>query len=132
MNTDRYIHELVYKDKGRGDKYVDCWGLVQLAYKRELGIDLPSYDEAYASAHSGGDVEALIAQELRMWRPVDKPKPFDLVILRIEEHDSHCAIAINSREFLNITKSYGAFIGEFGHRYWKRRVTGIYRYVHPA
>lgn len=49
MNYDNYIG-LPYKENGRDDSGIDCWGLARKFYKDELAIDLPSYVDLYTGS----------------------------------------------------------------------------------
>ncbi len=51
---------------GRGWDGCDCWGLLLLAYREVLGIELPSYDRAGA-----GDVPRAIVEGA--WQEVVPP-----------------------------------------------------------
>ena len=40
-----------FQSKGRNETGCDCWGLVCLIYRRELGIALPEYADLYRDAN---------------------------------------------------------------------------------
>lgn len=77
----RYVG-LPYVDGGRGPAAVDCWGLIVLVYREQLGIDLPAYGEisardlirvARAMAAGSGAEDG--------WSAVDHPQPYDVAIM---------------------------------------------------
>lgn len=72
-----------FVDGGRTIHGCDCWGLVRLAYARELGVVLPSYGETSAvdliaaarAIGAGCDGEA--------WRAVEgPPRAFDVAVMK--------------------------------------------------
>ncbi len=129
MNTDRYLG-IQYVDRGRTETQADCWQLYRLVMRHERGIELPSYDDRYATANDGISVDALIASELRYWQPVSVPQLYDLLIFRIAGNESHCGMALDANEFIHCFSGLGVAIESRYSRRWKNRGAGIFRYVH--
>lgn len=73
-----------FVDGGRSPDGVDCWGLIWLMYKQELGITLPSYDQI--SAEDLRLVSGAISRDSVEWPWVEvlqrNMEPFDVVVLR--------------------------------------------------
>ncbi|OCC01715.1 hypothetical protein BA190_27525 [Labrys sp. WJW] len=92
---DRYVG-LPFRDRGRDERGYDCWGLAQLIYREQLGIELPSYVEEYTSTADRTALNALIKGERAPWSPVtqEKARTFDLVLLR--ERPWHIGIVVGS------------------------------------
>lgn len=68
---------------------IDCWGLIYSAYRYELGIQLPSYDNL--SPQQQHEVSLQVEQDTVVLPWIDVPlqemQPFDMVILRgLAEH----------------------------------------------
>lgn len=131
MNTDRYLG-FEYEDRGRGPHRFDCFGIYRHIMWCERGIELPSYDDRYATANDGVSVDALIASELRFWQPVSEPQLYDLLIFRVAGNESHCGMALDANEFIHCFSGLGVAIESRHSRRWKNRGAGIYRYLHPA
>lgn len=127
-----------FKDKGRSFEGCDCWGLVYLIYKNELGIELPLYVDGYESANSL-EVEKLIEKNKNRWVPIKEQevRAFDCVlcssVLRVGNSavraDSHVGLIIKKGLMLHIT--YGGNVSQS--RYEtdftiRNRIRGFYRY----
>lgn len=128
MNVANYF-ELEYADRGRGPRCYDCWGLFQLLYRLELGIELPSYDERYASAQQGQDVESVIHKEIAHWRPIKYPEPFSLLIFRVAGKEQHCGCALDGYNFIHMFRGQNVAVEPIYGRRWRKRFAGAYRYI---
>lgn len=117
-----------YGDRGRGPVEYDCWGAVRHFYSRELGIDLPGYDDEYASSIAGPQIQAVIDREVRAWRPVSAPARGDLVIISLLGRRTHCGVALDGGRFLHLLVGCEACVERISSPVWARRVDGIYRH----
>jgi len=122
---------LPYTDHGRDRDGVDCWGLARLVYAEELGITLPSYADAYASAEELLEVDAILrgASERKQWCAVSQTQPFDLFEFRVGAHRSHVGIAVSTSLMLHVHSGSAALVERIWPR-WTERRTGIYRHIH--
>jgi len=122
-----------YADLGRDRTGCDCWGLARLVYKEQLGIDLPSYAEAYTGAAEGAEVAALLNHHKAPHWPkiTDGILPFDLLLFRHGRHDSHIGIAIDARTMLHMASDDHAKVELFNAPRWVNRFVGAFRHA-PA
>ena len=126
MNYDKYIG-LPYKSNGRDESGLDCWGLVRLFYKNELGIDLPSYSELY----TGGidpSISTAIQSNMSDWEVVPAGTPGDVCLFNIYGEPAHVGIYIGSNKFLHIRESKDSVIESLGNQQWSKRFVGFYKY----
>ena len=122
---------LPFAEKGRSRAGLDCWGLVHLVYRQELGIELPSYVEGYASLAERAEISALFeaGRSEPDWSLVDKPQEFDVVMLRMGRLGAHVGIVAGKKRMLHISEGAASCIEDFtGHRF-ESRVVGIYRHA---
>ncbi|WP_165937523.1 C40 family peptidase [Antarcticimicrobium sediminis] len=119
-----------YADHGRSRAGVDCWGLACVVYAQELGIVLPSYAGAYASAEEIDEVDALLygAKERQHWRQVPSARPFDLFEFRTGGRAAHVGIALDARRMLHVHAGGAALVEPLQPRWITRRI-GIYRHI---
>lgn len=122
--VDRYIG-IPYLVNGRDFEGIDCWGLVHLIYKEELGIDVPSFAEDGIDANR---TQELIAQYKEGWEQTDSPKAGDVVIFKILGVDAHIALAISSTHFIHARQGQNSAIESFDNPRWKTRFVGSYKY----
>lgn len=126
---------LPYRDKGRGPDAWDCWGGVRYYLQREHALLLPDYADAYTSAVDGDSVAAAVGAGLVTdWREVTKPRPGDLVILRIGKRPWHCAVMVDARRFLHWPPPIRGVqqlscIERLDSPQWNRRIVGFHRHV---
>lgn len=129
--SERYIG-IPHVEFGRTFKGADCWGVPCLAYRHELGIELPDYVQGYVSEDERAELAAIIggATASSIWYPVEAlAMPFDIVVFRRGRIDTHVGLVIHdglmlhsAREDCSKIESYRA--GAFSHR-----LTGVYRHV---
>lgn len=94
MNFERYLG-VPYRDMGRSLAGCDCWGLLWLFYRDELGVDLPDYGEGYGSAIFRRRIGPLIERETaREWTRIDAAaaRAGDAVLMRSGRYPAHCGV----------------------------------------
>lgn len=128
--SDKYVG-LPYADRGRGPDAFDCWGLCPFVFKRELGIELPSYAEEYVTSTEHAEIAALIEGEQhgRHWQSVDQPRPFDLVLCRYGPLACHVGIWVADSMMLHMAHGQNAKLESLLLPRWSSRVIGFFR--HP-
>ncbi|HWO99207.1 MAG TPA: NlpC/P60 family protein [Methylococcus sp.] len=90
----RYIG-IPFRDGGRDRSACDCWGLVRLIYRDELGIDLPD-GTGYAHVRDGEGISRICDSLLLDWYPiVGKPRPFDVPLFRLAKGCAHVGVMID-------------------------------------
>ena len=125
-----------FRHLGRGHDGCDCWGLVCLVYREQFGIDLPSYDGAYASAADKTEVARLIAGGQCDWARVDPPlaQPGDVGLFRYADGTpGHVGIMLGPRRLLHCHEGLDTTVADLDRRTlglrWRDRLDMIGRYV---
>lgn len=128
--TDHYIG-IPFKCDGKDRSGLDCWGLVALVFKEQLGIDLPLYRGVFSDLSQAclRRVSAIMMQEREKWTKVDNPKIYDVVLLRSGVYAWHVGLVINKKEMIHVMEGIDAVVEEFSGTQWKDRVEGFYRYA---
>jgi cell wall-associated NlpC family hydrolase len=121
---------LPWADKGRARSGCDCWGLARIVYADLAGIDLPSYDEAYASAAELAEIEAIVTEEVAgaTWSRIADPRPLDLVLFRRGRARSHVGLVVEAPLMLHMDGDDCAKIGNWRGGAFERRLIGFYRH----
>ncbi len=117
-----------FEDGGRTLAGFDCWGAIWLAY-RERGIELPDY----------GEISALdlrrVAREIEggqeAWQPVETPREFDVVLLRLYNRRwiGHVGLMVDGRRMLHTEKASAAVVVALDHYTVRNRVAGFRRFA---
>lgn len=126
MWSNNYIG-IPFKYKGRTKEGLDCWGLTRLIYQNEYNISLPTLSDNYEDA----DIERisdLIAQYKEGWESVDSPSEGDVVLFRVMGSVSHIGVAVSETHFIHAREGYDSAIESFDSPYWKRRISGYFKY----
>jgi len=120
-----------FEKDGNDKKGCDCWRLVVLVYKDRLGIELPDFAGAYVdgSLASLKKVSRMIRDGKQSWQKVDKPIPFDVILLRTGSMVYHVGLVIDRKRMLHVMEGINSTIEEFTGIQWKQKVEGFYRYV---
>lgn len=125
---EKYIG-IPFAEKGRDLSGVDCWGLVRLVYKEQLGIDLPSYDREYADSNDREVLARLVnAEEEKLWHHPEKPQPFDVIIINMLGMPTHVGIVIDSSKMLHCLKGADTVCERFNGLKWSKKVQGFARW----
>jgi cell wall-associated NlpC family hydrolase len=126
-----------YLDRGESHDGCDCWGLLKLIFKEQLGREISSHADVAA-----GDLMAKARKIIKSsetsdeWEKVDQEKPFDAVLMKgqfrvegaVRSLPVHIGLVVTPGKLIHIEKKSGVTIAEY-HRHpkIKSRVLGFYR-----
>lgn len=123
-----YIN-IPFEEKGRGPDGCDCWGLVQLIYKRELNIDLPGYEEIYETTNDHEILAKTIKHERNLhWQMPKKGKEFDVIILKMKGIPFHVGIVTKPGHMIHCSQNIGTAHESYKNMRWKNKVIGFARH----
>ena len=127
--TDKYLN-IPYKPKGRSMQGLDCWGLVQAIYSKELFVVLPGFLEDYDDI-SRSQVSTAISKNMRDWFEVEKgqEQAFDVVVLNIRGLPTHVGVLVDPEKKLFIHVSPDSFvtIERLDSKKWYNRILAFMR-----
>lgn len=118
-----------YLNRGRDREGVDCWGLVQLWHKEQLGVTVPDYLWAYTSAEDFGSVANAINENKVNWLKVSEPEYGDVLVFRILGYPIHVGIKLNGDDFLHAFRGTQSCVERLSSLSWSRRLTEVYRWA---
>lgn len=130
MWYNKYIG-IPYKDKGRTEAGIDCWGLVRLVYSEQYGIDMPSFTEDY-EVKDIDRLNQLFSQYTPGWAKLEEPKEGAVVLFRILGQAAHVGVMIDDKNFLHTTRNQDVCVVSLENFKWKKRVLGFYEYTAEA
>lgn len=122
---------LPFQEGGRFRSGCDCWGLARLVYAGELGIELPSYANAYPSDGERSEVAALINNDAAAypWRAVEAVRAFDLLLFRRGRDACHIGIVIEHGLLLHSAAPDQSKIAPYLGPRMRARLVGAYRHA---
>lgn len=132
MNISPYM-PIPFKERGRDHDGIDCYGLVYLISREQLGREVPSYADSYLTCMDQKEISAMIQHETAStWASVEpqKVQAGDLVVLRIAGHPWHCGIMLDRYKFLHIERGANVCRDDVTALRWAKRVDGFYRWTH--
>lgn len=116
----------VGRDKAIG---IDCWGLVQLVYKDERGINLPAHITDYIHSYNSEQTSKVIyAEEAANWHKVAAPAVFDVVVFTLGGKPSHIGLIVDTTTFIHNLEGRNVSIGKLDSFIWKKRIDAFYRH----
>lgn len=133
MDFKRYVDaQIPYLSHGRDYTGCDCWGLVFLFYRDELGIDLPSWSAAYEDANRL-PIERITERGdcFAAWQLVEgRPDPGACGLFEVGGlfHVGICADRFG-RQMLHIMRNRNITIEHINSAAWKSRFRGWYTYA---
>lgn len=123
--VNRYLH-LPFVDGGRDNNGVDCWGLVQLVYRQELQIELPSYSEISAEDLIKVARQITVGKDGEAWQNVapETIKPFDICVMRFFGRKSigHVGIVVDRKTIFHVERVANASLTPLNHYTIKERI----------
>ena len=129
MWTNDYVG-IPFQKNGSDRNGTDCWRLIVMVYREKLGIELPDFDGIYVdgSLASLMKVSRKIRDEKQAWQRVDKPQPYDVILLRTGDMVYHVGLVIDRKRMLHVLEGIDSTIEEFTGLQWQQRVEGFYRH----
>jgi len=126
---DKYIG-IPFLRGGNTRKGCDCYRLVVMVYKDKLDIDLPDFSGLFVDSSQASllKVSRQIRDTKKIWQKVEKPKPFDVILLRTGDMVYHIGIVAGKRTMLHILEGVDSVIEEFTSLQWEDRIEGFYRH----
>ncbi len=126
MTISDYI-KIPYKYNGRDFNGVDCYGLIVLYYKTELGITLLDYSGITSGYTDVVNSNLLIDNAYQEFVLVQTPRIHDVILIKKgSETPNHIGIYLGNGQFLHALESCGIIKSKLST--WKKAITGIYRY----
>ncbi len=137
--TDRQINDIIrkyvgipFKDHGSDFDGCDCYGLVYLLYKEELGLMLPQVGDLYESAYNRHQVDNLLDRKTRfdwcMEVTGQRYNPFDMLVFRIAGTDHHVGLYVREGYMLHIMEGCNAGIERYTGIRWGRQLHRVLRH----
>ena len=119
-----------FKDRGRDHNGVDCFGLVQIIYKQEFKIQLPSYIEAYENEKDRESICNEINKEKKLsgWVETDNPNHGNLIILNLLGRPLHLGVMLDHNSFIHCMKGKGTIIEKTTDIIWRNRINGYLKW----
>lgn len=124
---DKYIG-IPYKEYGRDENGIDCWGLARLFYKQELGIDLPSYETETVRSFDP-KLSKSVDEFISNWTKTAAPKLGDLCLFNILGEPTHVGLYLENGRFLHAREGHSSVIESIRKPNWNKRLEGIYTYT---
>lgn len=136
MNFSKYI-DIPFKHRGRDFSGCDCYGLVRLIYKEELGIDLPDYLEIDYNCNLNDRDETHIQDGYQYhlqhgWNPVKPPfQLYDALVFYASARKvvaDHIGLYIDDGKFIHTSAHYKMSMVSRLDRIWEAKLYGGARY----
>ena len=115
---------------------IDCFNLVRLVYKQELGIEIKLKTSDFCNNENeqwySQTNQSLFSQanaDRTGFRQVNIPKEYDLIFMSIGTTNitNHCALYLGKDKILQTMIGHNSWIALYG-RYYKQYTVGIYRW----
>jgi cell wall-associated NlpC family hydrolase len=123
-----------FKERGRDFSGVDCYGIVVLVYKEELGIklwDTASYD---LKDHTHSKDNLMLSNYYKDWKPVNKEEAQELDILmftmddELQDIPNHIALYLGENKLLHCMSGHPTYTCKFVKGPLERFFHSAYRY----
>jgi cell wall-associated NlpC family hydrolase len=122
---------------GRTLKGLDCYGLLHVVFKEQLGVDIPEHQDVYYERNPSEDGhdrqtvgDAISMRTLKDWTPIidGQEKSMDGIILRIAGHPIHIGLVLVPGIMLHSEFGHDTVVESYRNLKWERRLVGFYRH----
>lgn len=132
MDARKYLG-IPFQDKGCGFEGCDCYGLVRLVYREELGIELPCLGDSYSTAYARGEVNNTVqhvsAADWNMDILGGPYKLFDVLVFRRGVDDAHVGLWIAPGWMLHIMEGVDSCRERYDGIRWGRMLHRAIRHM---
>ena len=130
MDIIKYL-SIPFKDRGRDENGVDCFGLVQMIYRDEFEIQLPSYIEMNENEKDKKAICHAINSEKKLsgWLETTNPKFGNLIILNLLGRPLHLGVMLDNSSFIHCMKGKGTIIENTTDISWRNRINGYLKWT---
>lgn len=118
-----------FKPNGRDRNGLDCWGLACLIYLEQKRISLPAYNDIFLNDNLSTlkKVARIMQNEKEQFEKVERPKAFDLVILRSGMYSWHVGVVIDKRKMIHVMSGIDSVVESFKDGLWANRIDSFRR-----
>jgi hypothetical protein len=113
-----------FVDHGRTFGGCDCYGILRLVYRCELGIELPSYDDVYESVKDGAGLSGNWNAVKHQWRQIPEPCEFAAAMFRFHSGRLHVGVMIDAERMLHVEEGKMTCIEKVAP--WRNLLQGYY------
>ena len=126
----RYVG-IPYIDGGRDRSGLDCWGVLQLVYRDQLGVELPGYGDISARDLRRVAREIGSAAQMWPWSEAPEPRELDVVVMAApgRRFPAHVGIVLQGGQLLHSEAASGCCIVPLSDFSVRFRILGYRRYV---
>jgi cell wall-associated NlpC family hydrolase len=119
-----------FLDRGRTVEGADCWGLFRLALLKVAGLELPAYDEHYASCVERRANADMIQGVIGDWQevPAGGEERFDAILMRDGRFDSHIALVTRPGRMLHTYQGGQSCVDRYLNSPFRERIVRFYRH----
>lgn len=132
MDIQQYVG-LPFEDHGRTRSGLDCWGLVLLVYKEQLGIILPDLGDFYSDTDNRKAIQGAVEDTTsETWnRDVTKypRKLCDVIVFKRGGIETHVGLWIRENTMLHVERGIGTTVERYDTIRWRNRFSRILRHV---
>ncbi len=122
-----------FLDHGRDREGCDCWGLVHLVYREQLGLTMPDLGDGYSEAYARGEVDetvsATVGQEWNRDVTAEPWRPLDVMIFNRAGVECHVGLYVRLGEMLHVIEGTAAALERYDTVKWRRRLSRVVRHV---
>ncbi len=132
METKQYIG-IPFLDHGEDRNGCDCYGLIRMVYREQLGIELPYMGDKYSNAYARHEINKAVAQAEREYWNYDVTselwKPYDIMVFSRAGDEAHVGLYIEPSYMLHIVAGAQTTRARYDTNEWKHRLVRVARHV---
>ncbi len=122
--------KIPYRFNGRDFDGVDCWGLVTLWFRHELGIELLDYKHDKKNSLEVSNSGVFAENAHKEFRPIsdDQIQRHDAILMQNASYTpNHIGVYLGGGKFLHSLDEYGTTVSKLS--VWRSRICGFYRHL---